>query len=134
LSAGKAGKVRGGDRLPWVSAGGADNFASLGAMTWQVHVYGSAVAELTAWCAAKGVQLHVYDWRAEHAAAGLKRDALYLLRPDSYVALADASGSPAALERYAAARGMRLGTTPSSPSGGSTAEGGVGGSLARHWG
>jgi 2-polyprenyl-6-methoxyphenol hydroxylase-like FAD-dependent oxidoreductase len=29
LSAGKAGRVHGGDRLPWVSVGGQDNFASL---------------------------------------------------------------------------------------------------------
>ena len=108
LSAGKAGKVRGGERLPWVVAGGEDNFASLAAMCWQVHVYGAAAAELAAWCAGQGVALHVFDWRAEYAAAGLKRDALYLLRPDSYVALADASGSPGAVERYAAARGLSL--------------------------
>ena len=47
LSAGSAGRVRGGDRLPWVRGEAVDNFASLSAMTWQVHVYGSASAELT---------------------------------------------------------------------------------------
>jgi 2-polyprenyl-6-methoxyphenol hydroxylase-like FAD-dependent oxidoreductase len=109
LSVGKAGKVRGGERLPWVAAGGVDNFASLAAMAWQVHVYGSAGAELAAWCADQGVALGVFAWRAEHAAAGLKQGALYLLRPDSYVALADPSGSPGAVERYAEERGMRLG-------------------------
>jgi hypothetical protein len=44
--------------------------------------------------------LHVFDWRPEHEAAGLARDAVYLLRPDTYVALADASGAPELLERY----------------------------------
>ncbi len=41
MSAGKAGKVRGGDRLPWAGPE-ADNFASLSALAWQVHVYGEA--------------------------------------------------------------------------------------------
>jgi len=31
---------------------------------------------------------------------GLAQNALYLLRPDTYVALAEASGSPDALDRY----------------------------------
>jgi hypothetical protein len=48
------------------------------------------------------VPLHVFDWQPEHEAAGLARDALYFLRPDTYVALADASGAPDALERYCA--------------------------------
>ncbi len=42
LSRGAAGQVQGGDRLPWVRIDGADNFASLASMDWQVHVYGSA--------------------------------------------------------------------------------------------
>jgi hypothetical protein len=36
------------------------------------------------------------------------RNALYLLRPDTYVALADARGSPAALESYFRGRGFKL--------------------------
>ena len=102
LSAGAAGHVHGGDRLPWVPNDGKDNFEPLAAMTWQVHVYGLASSELAAWCASHDVPLHVFDWRSEHEAAGLARDAIYLLRPDSYVALADPSGAPAALERYRA--------------------------------
>src|SRR5260370_11092409 len=42
LSAGSAGRVRGGDRLPWVGSEAMDNFAPLSAIAWQVHVYGSA--------------------------------------------------------------------------------------------
>jgi hypothetical protein len=45
--------------------------------------------------------------RSEHEAAGLARDAFYLLRPDTYVALADASGAPDALDRYCADHGIR---------------------------
>ena len=107
LSAGSAGHVHGGDRLPWVPIDGKDNFESPAAITWQVHVYGSASAELVTWCASHDVPLHVFDWRSEHDAAGLARDAAYLLRPDTYVALADASGAPATLDRYCADHGIR---------------------------
>jgi len=100
FSQGTAGQVNGGDRLPWVAVDGADNFEPLAMMTWQVHVYGSASAALTAWCAGENIPLHVFAWRPEHEAAGLARDALYLLRPDSYVALADTSGTPDSLDRY----------------------------------
>jgi 2-polyprenyl-6-methoxyphenol hydroxylase-like FAD-dependent oxidoreductase len=107
LSGGSAGHVHGGDRLPWVPIDGEDNFATLAAMSWQIHVYGKPSAELVRWCAGHDVPLHVFDWRARHEAAGLACGALYLIRPDSYVALADASGSPEALDRYFAERGIR---------------------------
>jgi 2-polyprenyl-6-methoxyphenol hydroxylase-like FAD-dependent oxidoreductase len=108
LSRGVAGSVHAGDRLPWVQIDGVDNFAPLATMDWQVHVYGSPGAELNAWCAAHGVPLHVYTWRQEYETAGLARDAFYLLRPDTYVALAGGSGAPGALERYAADHGIEL--------------------------
>jgi 2-polyprenyl-6-methoxyphenol hydroxylase-like FAD-dependent oxidoreductase len=108
LSVGAAGHVHGGDRLPWVSIDGRDNFEPLAAMNWQVNVYGSAGAQLTDWCACHNVPLHVFDWRQEHEAAGLARNALYLLRPDTCVALADASGAPDVLERYCADLEIRI--------------------------
>ena len=107
LSRGTAGRVHGGDRLPWAVVDGADNFATLATMDWQVHVYGSASAELAAWCAAQNLPLRVFDWRSAHEVAGLGRDALYLLRPDTYVALADGAGAPNALERYFADQGIQ---------------------------
>ena len=106
LNGGVAGHVHGGDRLPWAPDGGEDNFASLSAMTWQVHVYGAASRELRDWCGSRGLPLHVFGW--EHDKAGLAQNALYLLRPDSYVALADPSGSPQALERYFADQKIRI--------------------------
>lgn len=108
LSRGVAGHVHGGDRLPWVRVDGADNFAPLATMEWQVHVYGSASAELAAWCAAQNMSIHSFGWRSEYEKAGLARDALYLLRPDTYVALADASGAPDALARYFADHAIQL--------------------------
>jgi 2-polyprenyl-6-methoxyphenol hydroxylase-like FAD-dependent oxidoreductase len=108
LSRGEAGRVQGGDRLPWVRIDGADNFEPLASMDWQVHVYGSVSPGLSAWCAARNLPQHNFGWRPEYEKAGLARDALYLLRPDSYVAVADGSGAPAALERYFADQGIRL--------------------------
>ncbi|MGA8435465.1 MAG: FAD-dependent oxidoreductase, partial [Methyloceanibacter sp.] len=64
--------------------------------------------ELSAWGAGHNVPLHVFDWRPEHDAAGLARDAIYLIRPDTYVALADTSGAPNTLNRYYADHGIRL--------------------------
>jgi len=100
LSSGLAGHVHGGDRLPWVLTDTGDNFTASSEMNWQVHIYGDCSAELRQWCAAHAIPLHVFAWRTEYAAAGLAQDALYLLRPDSYVALADAAGTPNALARY----------------------------------
>ena len=119
LSVGSAGHVHGGDRLPWVPSQGSDNFASLSRMNWQVHVYGAARPELTKWCADRNIELHVFTWTPQCQAAGLARDALYLLRPDTYVALADASGAPEAVDRFCAERGLQIGaeriTEPSAP-------------------
>jgi 2-polyprenyl-6-methoxyphenol hydroxylase-like FAD-dependent oxidoreductase len=110
LSAGNAGDVHGGDRLPWVADGAGDNYAPLRAIRWQVHVYGSAAEELRAACATNGLPLHVVPWNAAHGAAGLERDALYLLRPDTYVALAEPAADPGTLTSYFSERGLRSAT------------------------
>jgi hypothetical protein len=110
LSEGRAGAVHGGDRLPWVIAGDADNYAPLKAMTWQVHVYGAASPELKTWCQERGLPLHVFAWRPEYGKAGFAQDALYLIRPDTYVALAQRSGAVDSLRRYFEQRGIRAET------------------------
>lgn len=109
LADGVAGRVHGGDRLPWVPGAPDDNFARLTSAVWQIHVYGVATPELVEWCDADGPPLHVFAWRPEYAAAGLERDALYLLRPDTYVALASRSQSPAAVRAYFAERRIVIG-------------------------
>jgi 2-polyprenyl-6-methoxyphenol hydroxylase-like FAD-dependent oxidoreductase len=108
LSAGSAGAVHGGERLPWVSGPEGDNHQPLNEPAWQVHVYGTARGSLGEWCATNGVPLHVFPWTEAHGAAGLARDALYLMRPDTYVALAEGSGDPALLQRYFTERRIRL--------------------------
>lgn len=96
LSAGWAGSVAGGDRLPWVGA----NFAPLAALDWQVHVYGNASRPLVEACERIALPLHVFPWSGQARNAGLARDAMYLVRPDGYVGLADAAADPAKLADY----------------------------------
>jgi 2-polyprenyl-6-methoxyphenol hydroxylase-like FAD-dependent oxidoreductase len=108
LSQGKAGEVQGGDRLPQVRIGDVDNYAPLAQIGWQVHVYGTAKPELRDWCARQGIALHEFAWSAEQQHHGLARDAAYLLRPDTYVALADPQPSPESLARYFGALGYTL--------------------------
>jgi 2-polyprenyl-6-methoxyphenol hydroxylase-like FAD-dependent oxidoreductase len=101
LSAGAAGAVHGGDRLPWLRTGpNEDNFAALASLSWQVHVYGAPRRDLVEACAELGLPLHVFGWRRAMRRAGLERGALYLVRPDGHVGLADEESDPGRLRRY----------------------------------
>jgi 2-polyprenyl-6-methoxyphenol hydroxylase-like FAD-dependent oxidoreductase len=110
LSRGMAGLVRGGDRLPWVKmeANGVDssNFAPLQSLDWQVHVYGEARPALHALCAKRNLALHVFAYTAATRRAGLRRNAAYLLRPDSYVALAEPDGVAGNIASYLDTRAL----------------------------
>ncbi|GHF53868.1 2-polyprenyl-6-methoxyphenol hydroxylase-like FAD-dependent oxidoreductase [Deinococcus metalli] len=101
LSVGQAGRVRGGTRLPWVPLTEGSNFDVLRSLTWQVHVYGAASPDVVTWCGRRGVPLHVFPWSPAAQRAGLAEDAVYVVRPDGYVGLAQASPDGAALDTYA---------------------------------
>jgi 2-polyprenyl-6-methoxyphenol hydroxylase-like FAD-dependent oxidoreductase len=107
LSSGRARQVHGGDRLPWAVADGIDNFTPFATLAWQIHVYGTPSPALCGWCKDHHIGLHAFGWRPEYRAAGLTRDATYLIRPDTYVAQVDRSGTPEAVERYFSARGIQ---------------------------
>ena len=102
LSGLRAGSVHGGDRLPWVepNLNGADNLTPLTSLDWQVHVYGDEAPAIRVLCEARKLSLHVFPWRREMDRTGLQRNAVYLVRPDGYVALADPDGSAAVLTSY----------------------------------
>jgi hypothetical protein len=110
LSEGRAGKIHGGDRLPWVKseATGVDNFTPLTSVSWQVHVYGDAASEVRTVCEVLHLPLHVFRWGPEAGRTGVCRNAVYLVRPDGYVALADAGTSAAAISSYLKARKISL--------------------------
>jgi hypothetical protein len=109
LSEGRAGAVHGGDRLPWVRADsdGLDNFRPLTSLDWQVHVYGKAAPDVEAVCTERALPLHVLPWLTECSRAGLRRNAVYLVRPDGYVALADPDGRAAPITSYLDARKLK---------------------------
>jgi hypothetical protein len=104
LSSGRAGSVKGGDRLPWVRE--LDNFVPLRSLDWQVHVYGNAPRTLGEALAARGLALHVFACPPAAEDAGLKRDAAYLVRPDGHVALAQEQASAEAIADFLRSRGI----------------------------
>ena len=80
------------------TAGRHDNFAPLSSLRLagaRLRRGGAGIAEA---CARRGLALHIFPWQPATARAGLKRDAVYLVRPDGYVGLADPEASPARLE------------------------------------
>lgn len=100
MSAGSAGRVKGGDRLPYVEDGAQDNFACLGSLDWQVHVYGEASAEFRQAVATTGFALHSFAWSPAAHEAGFARNGAYFVRPDGHVGLAMKTQDTTALYRY----------------------------------
>ena len=106
LAVGEAGEVKAGDRLPWTPESTPQEAAAQAEMGWQVRVYGAASDALAAWSRANDVPLHVFEFREDQRRVGIARDATYLLRPDTYVAVADPRADPATLQRYFAERAI----------------------------
>jgi 2-polyprenyl-6-methoxyphenol hydroxylase-like FAD-dependent oxidoreductase len=109
LSRGAAGKLQGGDRLPWVKIGRGEehNFTALMSMDWQIHVYGAAAAGLQALADSEKIPLHVFPWSAHMRQAGLLRNASYLIRPDGYIGLADSAGGAATIGAYLGEKNLK---------------------------
>ena len=92
-----------------------DNFAPLTSLDWQVHVYGEAPAEIRTLCAERNLPLHVFPWRLNMDRSGLRRDAVYLVRPDGYVATAASERGAEKVASYLDARKLvALSASPSS--------------------
>jgi hypothetical protein len=105
LSQGAAGRVKAGDRLPWVPFKGAaegtsDNFVPLASLDWQAHVYGACDPILAAYCQQRELSLCTFPENSLAVRAGLLNGALYLIRPDGYTALVDPNASAVTLENY----------------------------------
>jgi 2-polyprenyl-6-methoxyphenol hydroxylase-like FAD-dependent oxidoreductase len=116
LSIGSAGRVQGGDRLPWVRfEDGSDNFASLRSLDWQAHVYGEASQQTQQACAQSSLNLRQFRWSDAAGMAGLARDAFYLVRPDGYVGLAATTDIAGALKEYQARLGLVFASGKSAP-------------------
>jgi 2-polyprenyl-6-methoxyphenol hydroxylase-like FAD-dependent oxidoreductase len=111
LSEGRAGKVHGGDRLPWFefdpNAAEKDNFAPLTPLDWQVHVYGDPSPQLKQVCSDRKLPLFAFPWDTKMARTGLQRNAIYLLRPDGYIGLIDPRSDPQSIISYLDERKIR---------------------------
>ncbi len=95
LSRGRAGEIRGGDRLPWIAD--ADNFTLLQSLDWQVHVFDAAAEPLQLLCAGVGLPIHILPWTTGAQTAGFDREGAYLIRPDGYVSAAANQADAAAV-------------------------------------
>ena len=98
LSSGKAGKLKGGDRLPWVQS--VQNYEPLISMQWQVHCYGSPATALNNLLSEKNIPLYIFEWGPEAKAAGYGKDAIFIVRPDGYIGLADGTGDMIKISAY----------------------------------
>ncbi|RUT97450.1 hypothetical protein EOD23_28715 [Mesorhizobium sp. USDA-HM6] len=115
ISSGRAGKVSGGDRLPYVAGARSNNFEPLRSLDWQVHVYGEVNPEFRAMLASTGIPVHSFAWSDAAGKAGLQRDAAYLVRPDCHVALASPVQEAASFQRYFAGLAIRPRTAERAP-------------------
>jgi 2-polyprenyl-6-methoxyphenol hydroxylase-like FAD-dependent oxidoreductase len=113
---GRAGPIHGGDRLPWAEtdseSGWSDNYAPLTSLDWQLHVYGEITREIRAVCERRNLAVHVFPWQRQLGSKGLRRGALYLVRPDGYVGFVDAGRRAAALTSYLDARRITFRSRP----------------------
>lgn len=88
LSSGHSGSIRGGDRLPWINIDEGDNYQYLTSVDWQLHIYGQATSEVRKCAELLSIPLHEFTWTKQMDSAGIKQNALFLIRPDGYIALA----------------------------------------------
>jgi hypothetical protein len=98
LSSGQAGKLKGGDRLPWVQS--IHNYEPLISRQWQVHCYGSPATALNKLLSEKNIPLHIFEWGPEAKKAGYMKDATYIVRPDGYIGLAYGTGEIVKISAY----------------------------------
>lgn len=98
LSEGVAGNVRAGDRLPWIKTITGDNYESLRSLNWQIHIYGEAQRGFKS--ALPDLQIEEFPWSKEAEAKGFMENAVYLLRPDGYVAFASENQNAVMVNEY----------------------------------
>ena len=81
-----------------------DNFAPLRRSTGRCTCTATPSSELQSECRRRRLPLHVFVWQPTMGLKGLHRNALYLVRPDGYVALTTRDGHTTALSSYLDAR------------------------------
>jgi 2-polyprenyl-6-methoxyphenol hydroxylase-like FAD-dependent oxidoreductase len=107
LSEGRTGKLHAGDRLPWLQLAAnpknahPDNFAALASLDWQIHIYSNwTCPDIRRLCLQRKLAFHVFPWQPEFARFGVRENAVYLIRPDGYIAFADPAAKARTLAAY----------------------------------
>ncbi|CAM4328068.1 FAD-dependent monooxygenase [Lacicoccus alkaliphilus] len=97
LSAGEAGKVKGGDRLPWTGRGEVNNHRPLRSLDWQIHVYGKLTGEVERLADEACLSVFHMPWDESMKGTGIEEDSIYLVRPDGYISAAAKHENPDAI-------------------------------------
>ena len=100
LSQGFAGRLRGGDRLPWLQTEFFDNYETLNSMTWHIQIYGETNSNFNSVANFRGFKIFEYQWTKEAEELGFARDAFYLIRPDGHIALCDLRQNTGVLKTF----------------------------------
>ncbi|MEO5666462.1 MAG: FAD-dependent monooxygenase [Bdellovibrionota bacterium] len=109
LSEGVSGKIKGGDRLPWLKTDIFDNFDPLQSLAWHIQVYGLVDADLKKKCDQIRLPLTVYKFSEKARLAGFSENCALLIRPDAYVGLAMPDQNVSDLEAYLAKFALKVG-------------------------
>ncbi|MGP1907992.1 FAD-dependent monooxygenase [Metabacillus sp. JX24] len=99
ISRGKAGKLRGGDRLPWIE-GENNNFDPLKSLDWQIHVYGTIHSNLKELADYRNITINCFEWTPTMRESGIEKDAAYLIRPDGYISVATPDQDSGEIEEF----------------------------------
>lgn len=107
LAEGAAGRIKGGDRLPWVKE--ANNYAPLDGRGWRGQVFGEASEALSSACADAHLPLDRFAWTRSAERAGFARGSFHLVRPDGYISLiASKADAPAAMAAFQARHSLQF--------------------------
>ncbi len=100
LSEGATGRLRAGDRLPWLRTDTFDNYDCLNAMAWHIQIYGDTHSNFNSVANFRGFRIFEFSWSKEAEALGFAHDAFYLIRPDGHIALCDLRQNTSVLKAY----------------------------------
>lgn len=104
LSEGHAGDLHGGDRMPWAG----DNFAHPSSMLWHLEIYGEVSVEFANEARNLGLPIEQFALTKHAESNGLKKNAAYLVRPDTHIALVLKEQNPAVLSSFMSRLGLTL--------------------------
>ncbi|BAC12594.1 pentachlorophenol-4-monooxygenase [Oceanobacillus iheyensis HTE831] len=87
LSKGRVGKIKAGDRLPWIQKNNINNYDALKSVDWQIHVYGKNSKKLNRLSQSFSIPVHYYKWSKVAKRKKVEKNSIFLVRPDGYIAV-----------------------------------------------